>query len=159
MNTICPCAKLTWWLQTSLTLHGTHYECQKNEFYFIIILISQHRFWVTFIPILDEEKKIMYFFCSEFAADKMDNHHSLWKLILLYLEGTQEVFDASRGLHLSEYKLISKSHFIVFHESYWGKILRDLLLYFLLKITDRKWLHGRKSHKNMENNYNCLNND
>ena len=89
----------------------------------------------------------------------MDNHHSLWKLILLYLEGMQEVFDASRGLHLSEYKLISKFHFIVFHESYWGKILRDLLLYFLLNITDRKWLHGRKSHKNMENNYNCLNND
>lgn len=42
----------------------------------------------------------------EFKADSMDTHNSLWKLILIYLEGTQEVFDASQSLQLSEHKLV-----------------------------------------------------
>ena len=44
----------------------------------------------------------------ELKADSMDTHNSLWKLILIYLEGTQEVFDASQSLQLSEHKLVCK---------------------------------------------------
>ena len=53
---------------------------------------------------------MVYF--REFKADSMDTHNSLWKLILIYLEGTQEVFDASQNLQLSEHKLLCKFTFL-----------------------------------------------
>jgi hypothetical protein len=37
-----------------------------------------------------------------------DTRHHLWKLILLYMEGVQEVVDSSGNLALSQYKLLGK---------------------------------------------------
>ena len=55
--------------------------------------------------------RLVYF--SDFQSAGVDTRHSLWKLLLLYLEGTQEVFDSSQGLHLSEHKLLCKLNFLI----------------------------------------------
>ncbi|XP_053397350.1 protein MMS22-like isoform X2 [Mercenaria mercenaria] len=43
---------------------------------------------------------------SDFGAAGIDSKHLLWKLILIYIEGLQEVIETSSTLQLSEYKLI-----------------------------------------------------
>ncbi|XP_060567451.1 protein MMS22-like isoform X4 [Ruditapes philippinarum] len=43
---------------------------------------------------------------SNFGGAGIDIKHSLWKMILIYLEGLQEIVENSETLQLSEYKLI-----------------------------------------------------
>ncbi|XP_052242891.1 protein MMS22-like isoform X2 [Dreissena polymorpha] len=46
---------------------------------------------------------------SQFVEASFDTRHHLWRLILLYMEGMQEVIDSSSNLALSQYKLLCPS--------------------------------------------------
>ncbi|XP_048239929.1 protein MMS22-like isoform X2 [Haliotis rufescens] len=66
--------------------------------------------------------------CREFSDSGLDPQcrHALWRMVSLYLEGLQDVFEASSSLTASEYRLLGEDLSLVF------RVCRDGELRFVL---------------------------